>query len=125
MPPPDANSSAVGPAGVRRVMIGLGRRKRTGTDGSAPVAATRAGAHHVQGARRAGGTTARDRHLRPPSATAPVAVETDAPQRAIGAGPAVPSLSGEDLCPGRLGPEVPPTCHRGRLSLIRPLEEQR
>ncbi|MEX5260188.1 ANTAR domain-containing protein [Kocuria sp. CPCC 205263] len=90
MPHPEVSSSA-GLSEIAEVLIGLGRRMRTGTDGSVLVAVARAGAHHVRGARWASVTVTHHGHFRTLAATAPVAQHADALQRELGAGP------GEDV----------------------------
>jgi len=97
MPHPDVSSSSAGLAEMGRALSGLGRRMRTGTDGSVLVGVAQAGAHHVQGARWASVTAARHGHFRTLAATAPVAAEADALQRETGTGPAVDPVPGEDV----------------------------
>lgn len=97
MPHPDLNTPAAGLADLAQVLIGLGRRMRTGTEGPVLVAIAQAGAHHVQGARWASVTVAHHGHIRTLAATAPLAQEADALQREIGAGPGVDPAPGEDV----------------------------
>ncbi len=96
MPPPEVTSSA-GVAEITRVLIELGRRMRTGTDGSVLVGVAQAGAHHMTGARWASVTVAHHGHLRTLAATAPVAAHADALQQELGAGPGVDPACGEDV----------------------------
>lgn len=96
MPHLEVNNSA-GLAEIAQMLIGLGRRMRTGTDGSVLVAVAQAGAHHVGGARWASVTVAHHGHLRTLAATAPVAQHADALQRELGSGPGVEPAPGEDV----------------------------
>ncbi|MEX5258408.1 hypothetical protein RCG71_19025, partial [Kocuria sp. CPCC 205281] len=97
MPHPDLHTSGAGLAEITQVLIGLGRRMRTGTDGSMLVGVAQAGAHHVAGARWASVSVVHRGHFRTLAATAPVAAQADALQHEIGAGPGVDPAPGEDF----------------------------
>jgi hypothetical protein len=97
MPRPDVLASGAGVTEISQVLIGLGRRMRTGTGGSVLVGVAQAGAHHVAGARWASVSLAHHGHFRTLAATAPVAAGADALQHEIGAGPGVDPAPGEDF----------------------------